>query len=121
MEMNRFIMPCEYELRSTGEVVEVTSFNQVESGRRNDGDWVTYIDNEGKEHIKESLNLELDFKMGDKLAKMLEKPIFKDMPSTRNARVFEITKVLVRRGMLDANEYVAKAIEIVDKIDEYNL
>lgn len=121
METNKFIFPPYYKIRSTDEKVEVTAFNQVECGRRNDSDWVTYIDSEGKEHIKENLNLELDFQAVNELTNMMKDPIFKSMPSTRNTRVFEMTKALVEKGMLDADECVKKAIEIVDKIDEYDL
>jgi hypothetical protein len=34
----------------------------IPCGDRTDEDWVTYIDSKGKEHIKESLNIQLDFK-----------------------------------------------------------
>ena len=53
---------CKYILRSTGEEVEVVAFNQAENGERNESDWVTYIDSEGNEHIREKLNIQLDFK-----------------------------------------------------------
>lgn len=60
-----------YVLRSTNEDVEVTSFNQVSKGERSHEDWVTYIDNNGVEHIKEHLNMELDFKASDLMLKFL--------------------------------------------------
>ena len=49
-------------LRSTGEEVEIIDFEAKERGDRTDEDWVTYIDSNGKEHIKEHLNIQLDFK-----------------------------------------------------------
>ena len=44
-------------LRSTGEEVEIIDSQFGERGARTDEDWVTYIDSEGKEHIKEHLVL----------------------------------------------------------------
>lgn len=49
-------------LRSTGEEVEIIDSEIKEHGARSNEDWVTYIDSDGNEHIKEHLNLQLDFK-----------------------------------------------------------
>ena len=49
-------------LRSTGEEVEIIDFEIKERGDRSEFDWVTYIDSQGKEHIREHLNIQLDFK-----------------------------------------------------------
>ena len=58
MEANTFMMPIGGKsiLRSTGEEVEVIDFNMPNRGMRTEskaltfeeGDWVTYIDSEGK-------------------------------------------------------------------------
>ena len=66
MENKTFMMPPiavpKYILRSTGEEVEVIDSEIKERGDRSEFDWVTYIDSRGKEHIREHLNIQLDFK-----------------------------------------------------------
>lgn len=114
-----------YVNRNTGEEVEVIAFNQVEDGARNDGDWITYIDSNGKEHIKEHLNSQLDFKPSDKLMDMFNKimspPEFKpvklpELPSSRNCRIFEVAKELVIHKDYKIDAAIQKATELVDKI-----
>ena len=39
-------------MRKTGEVVEVIASDIKDNGARSDGDWVSYIDSNGVEHIK---------------------------------------------------------------------
>ena len=82
-----------------------------------EGDWVTYIDSEGKEHIREHLNIQLDFKpvMNDTFNKMFDFAANK-MPTTRNSRIFEVAKELVLKFQYNAAEAVGKAIELVDKV-----
>ena len=65
MENKTFMLPPiggKSILRSTGEEVEIIDSEIKERGARSDEDWVTYIDSEGKEHIREKLNVQLDFK-----------------------------------------------------------
>lgn len=112
-------------LRSTGEEVEIIDFNLPNKGMRTEpkdltfeeGDWVTYIDSEGKEHIKEHLNIQLDFKpvVNDTFNKMLDFATNK-MPTTRNSRIFEVAKELVLKFQCDAEEAVRKATELVDEV-----
>lgn len=95
-----------YVLRSTNEEVEVTSFHQVYTGERSEDDWVTYIDSNGVEHIKEHLNIELDFKMSEVMFKFLEemfkptrfesKPI--KFPYINISRRFDLAKELFING-----------------------
>lgn len=63
-------------MRKTGEVVEVIASDIKDNGARSDGDWVSYIDSYGVEHIKEHLNLQFDFKDEDtwqaRMDKLLE-------------------------------------------------
>lgn len=63
-------------MRKTGEVVEVIASDIKDNGARSDGDWVSYIDSNGVEHIKEHLNLQFDFKDEDtwqaRMDKLLE-------------------------------------------------
>ena len=111
-----------YVNRNTGEEVEIIAFNQVEDGARNDNDWVTYIDSNGKEHIREHLNSQLDFKPSDKLMdifnKIMSPPEFKqvEIPSSRNCRIFEVTKDLVIHKDYEIDAAIQKATELIDKI-----
>ena len=59
--METFAMPMTGKsiLRSTGEEVEIIDFEAKERGDRTDEDWVTYIDSNGKEHIRDHLNIQL--------------------------------------------------------------
>ena len=51
-----------YIIRKTGEEVEIIDSEIRYRGDRSEYDWVTYIDSNDNEHIKEHLNLQLDFK-----------------------------------------------------------
>jgi hypothetical protein len=126
--METFAMPIGGKsiLRSTGEEVEIVDFNTPNRGMRTkakdltfeEGDWVTYIDSNGKEHIKEHLNLQLDFKpvVNDTFNKVFDFATNK-MPTTRNSRIFEVAKeIIVHNGFLDINVVVSKATELVDRV-----
>ena len=120
METNTFMMPIGGKsiLRSTGEEVEIIDFEAKERGDRTDEDWVTYIDSEGKEHIKEHLNIQLDFKpvVNDTWSKVFDFAKDNKMPTTRNSRIFEVAKELVLKFQCDIEEAVRKATELVDKV-----
>lgn len=120
MEDKTYMMPPiggKSILRSTGEEVEIIDFEAKERGDRTDEDWVTYIDSDGNEHIKEHLNIQLDFKpvVNDTWNKVFDFATNK-MPTTRNNRIFEIAKELVLKFQCDAEEAVRKATELVDKV-----
>lgn len=122
--MEKFMMPLiggKSILRSNGEEVEIIDFEAKIRGDRADEDWVTYIDSEGKEHIKEHLNLSLDFKpvVNDTFNKVFD--FAKDkMPTTRNSRIFEVAKELVKAGK-DAGYAIGVATKLVDEIGiEFN-
>ena len=103
-------------LRSTGEEVEIIDSQFGERGARSDEDWVTYIDSEGKEHIKEHLNIQLDFKpvVNDTWNKVFD--FAKDkMPTTRNSRIFEVAKKLVNNGS-HVSTAVSVARQLVDEV-----
>lgn len=112
-------------LRSTGEEVEIIDSYLPNRGMRTEpkdltfeeGDWVTYIDSEGKEHIREHLNIQLDFKpvVNDAFNKVFDFATNK-MPTTRNSRIFEVAKELVLKLQCDAEEAVRKATELVDEV-----
>ena len=112
-------------LRSTGEEVEIIDFNLPNRGMRTEakditfeeGDWVTYIDSSGKEHIKEHLNIQLDFKpvINDTWNKVFDFAKDNKMPTTRNCRIFEVAKELVKNGS-HVNTAVSIARQLVDEV-----
>lgn len=126
--MENMVMPSvtiyKYVIRKTKEEIEIVAYNQPNNGDRADEDWVTYIDSNGTEHIKEHLNLQLDFSpvdMFDKFKSMWNTPALNTkFPSSYNIRYFEIVKELVLNHNIDVDFACAKAKEIVDKTkDEY--
>ena len=122
MENKTFMMPPiavpKFILRSTGEEVEVIDSEIKERGARSDEDWVTYIDSQGKEHIREHLNIQLDFKVAsnDTFNKLLDAAKSTNIPSTKNQRVFEVAKELVAHGRHDVSTAVSVARVLVDKV-----
>ena len=110
-------MASKYVLRSTGEEVEVIDFEAKERGDRTDEDWVTYIDSDGKEHIKEHLNIQLDLKpQGNGMfEKMFNYVNSNKFPTEKNRRVFEVAKELVIRGSMVSNA-VSIATQLVDEV-----
>ena len=119
MESNTFMMPIGGKsiLRSTGEEVEIIDAEIKERGARSEEDWVTYIDSNGNEHIKEYLNLQLDFKpvVNDTWNKVFDFAKDNKMPTIRNCRIFEVAKELIKAG--NGVEYAATiAEELVDKV-----
>ncbi len=126
MENKTFTFPplaAKYILRSTGEEVEVIDFNLPNRGMRTApdenaigiGDWVTYIDSQGQEHIREHLNVQLDFKpMSNNMFEKLFDAT-KTM-SIRNSRIFETAKSLLIDGMC-INDAVDQATRLVDAVE----
>lgn len=111
-------------IRKTGEEVEIVASDQPKHGERSNEDWVTYIDSNEEEHIKEHLNLQLDFKpcdMLDKFKSMWNTQAFTTkFPSSYNTRYYDIVKELVLSHSYPIDKACAKAKEIVDATkDEY--
>lgn len=104
-------------LRSTGEEVEIIDSEIKERGARSDEDWVTYIDSNGEEHIKEHLNIQLDFKTmaTDAWNGVFDFARNNKIPTTKNCRIFEVAKELVIEGAA-IEIAVDKAIQLVDKV-----
>ena len=119
---NSFMMPIGGKsiLRSTGEEVEIIDSRFKERGARSDEDWVTYIDSEGKEHIREHLNIQLDFKpvVNDTWNKVFDFAKVNKMPTTRNCRIFEVAKELYLDNERDYSieEAVQVATKLVDEV-----
>ena len=121
MENKTFMMPLGKSiLRSSNEEVEIIDSYIKERGDRSDEDWVTYIDSAGKEHIKENLNIQLDFKpvVNDSWNKLFDFAKTNKIPTARNNRIFEVAKeLLIHNGTLsDIDELVNKATKLVDKV-----
>ena len=123
MENNTFMIPPiggKSILRNTSEEVEIIDAEIKERGARNDEDWVTYIDSKGVEHIKEHLNMQLDFKpvVNDTWNKVFDFAKGNKMPTTRNCRIFEVAKELYLNG--DRGYGIKEAVEVatnlVDKV-----
>lgn len=55
------LFTLKYRLRKTDGPVEIIAWETAEKGARSENDWVSYIDSDGNEHIKEHLTLEWDF------------------------------------------------------------
>lgn len=121
MENKTFMMPPiavpKFILRSTGEEVEVIDSEIKERGDRSEFDWVTYIDSQGKEHIREHLNIQLDFKTvsNDTFNKLLDVAKNSNTPTTKNQRIFEVAKELVVHGS-HVNSAVSIATQLVDEV-----
>lgn len=121
MENKTFMMPPiggKSILRSTGEEVEIIDSEIKERGIRSDEDWVTYIDSDGNEHIKEHLNFQFDFKpvVNDTWNKVFNFVKDNKMPTTRNCRIFEVAKELVVKGVIPISVAVSTATQLVDEV-----
>ena len=107
-----------YIIRKTGEEVEIIDSEIRYRGDRSEYDWVTYIDFNGNEHIKEHLNLQLDFKpvVNDTWNKLFDLTKSNKYPSTINIRKFEVAKELVVNKNMTVSEAVAMADALVKQI-----
>lgn len=93
MEQNN-LFPLKYRLRKTDEPVEIVAWETAEKGARNENDWVSYIDANGVEHIKEHLTLEWDFVVENPFESSLFKGFTTDLPKFDpwEARRYELVK-----------------------------
>lgn len=72
MESNS-LFPLKYRLRKTDEPVEIVAWETAEKGARSESDWVSYIDADGNEHVKEHLTLEWDFVIDSPFESLMSK------------------------------------------------
>lgn len=105
-------------LRTTGEEVEIIDFEIKARGDRSEFDWVTYIDSKGVEHIKEHLNMQLDFKpvVNDTWNKVFDFATKSNMPTTKNCRIFEMAKEYLLKWNVDTKVAVEIATKLVDEV-----
>ena len=119
MEQMFNIPAIKYIIRSTGEEVEVIDFENKERGDRTEFDWVSYIDSKGKEHIKEKLNIQFDFKPQptDIFQKVFNAPVFKGMTTEKNRRIFDVAKELfLKYSDMSVEKAVNEATNLVDTV-----
>lgn len=104
--------------RKTGEAVEVIASCALEDGARTDGDWVSYIDSKGVEHIKEHLNIQFDFKEDDPWRKQMEHLMeqAKEMDQWELRR-YELAKEFMLKGhAVDERDAVAMADNLIAEL-----
>ena len=70
---NNSLFHLKYRLRKTDQLVEIVAWETADKGARNESDWVSYIDEQGVEHIKEHLTLEWDFVIDSPLDSLMSK------------------------------------------------
>lgn len=104
METNS-LFPLKYRLRKTDEPVEIVAWETAEKGARSESDWVSYIDADGVEHIKEHLTLEWDFTVespfgGGFGSSLLEKTLNSFDPL--ESRRYELAKEFLLHGLADS-------------------
>ena len=102
-----------YRIRKTGEQVEIVAWETVDKGARNENDWVSYIDAQGNEHIKEHLTLEWDFVIDNPFDKVFSGGLGSlDKLDPWEARRYELVK-----DMFLSNKYEGEIGEYVDTAD----
>lgn len=109
---NNSLFPLKYRLRKTDEPVEVVAWETAEKGARSKGDWVSYIDSAGVEHIKEHLTLEWDFVIQTPFEKGFMEAFKTELPKFDpwESRRYELAKEFVMRR----HEGLADAVEMAD-------
>lgn len=119
-DLTGFGFSGKYILRKTGEEVEVIAFNNLENGARTDEDWVSYIDADGGEHIKERLNIQFDFKTTGGMSSLFER-LLNEMPKTDlwEPRRYELAKEFMLKGhAVDERDAVAMADNLIAELEK---
>ena len=111
---NNSLFPLKYHLRKTDELVDVVAWETADKGARNENDWVSYIDAQGNEHIKEHLTLEWDFVIQTPFEKGFLDALKPDLPTFDpwEARRYE----LVKEYVLGKDKTVGYAVSAADEI-----
>lgn len=94
---NNSLFPLKYRLRKTDELVEIVAWETAEKGARSENDWVSYIDANGKEHVKEHLTLQWDFIVLTPFENGFMEALKTDLPKfdAWEARRYELAKEFV--------------------------
>jgi hypothetical protein len=125
--MENSLFPLKYRLRKTDEPVEIVAWETIEKGARNENDWVSYIDAQGVEHIKEHLTLEWDFVIQTPFEKVLAGGFGSglDKFDPWESRRYELVKEMYIKEWdsdvdSDIDDLVAIADEIIDALKKPN-
>lgn len=114
---NNSLFPLKYHLRKTDELVEIVAWETVEKGARNENDWVSYIDADGNEHIKEHLTLEWDFVIDSPFDSLMSKWEPTKLPEfdVWEARRYELVKemYLSDKFLGSIDDFVETADQII--------
>ena len=115
---NNSLFSLRYRLRKTDELVEIVAWETVEKGARNENDWVSYIDADGNEHIKEHLTLEWDFVIDSPFENLMSKWEPTKFPEydAWEARRYELAKEFLTDGLADIEGAVVMADELITKL-----
>lgn len=114
---NNSLFPFKYRIRKTDEPVEIVAWETAEKGARSESDWVSYIDADGVEHIKERLTLEWDFVIDSPLDKMLSGGWGSlDKLDLWEARRYELVKEYVLRDLAHDNFNFGAAVLFADGV-----
>ena len=116
---NNSLFPFKYRLRKTDELVEVVAWETAEKGVRSGNDWVSYIDSQGNEHIKEHLTLEWDFVVQTPFEKGFFDGLKADLPKfdVWESRRYELAKEFVLKGLAEsAKGAVAMADKLIEEL-----
>lgn len=107
------LFPFKYRIRKTGEAVEVIAWETTDKGARSESDWVSYIDSEGNEHIKEHLTLEWDLVVDNPFGKTLLEPMKMPEFNSWEIRRYEMVKQMVIEKGWPLNNALEVANEII--------
>lgn len=107
-----------YRLRKTDELVEIVAWETTDKGARSENDWVSYIDSNGVEHIKEHLTLEWDFVIQTPFEKVLAGGFGSglDKFDPWDGRRYELVKEYVMRDLARDDVNVYKAVAFADDV-----
>lgn len=105
------LFPLKYRLRKTDEPVEIIAWDTLEKGDRSHSDWVSYIDSNGNEHIKEHLTLEWDF--------VIDGPLESMMKQFEPVKLPELDPWEARRYELAKHYFFEEGVHNYDKAVEY--
>ena len=107
-----------YRLRKTDELVEIVAWETADKGARSESDWVSYIDANGNEHVKEHLTLEWDFVIQTPFEKGFMDAFTTDLPKfdVWEARRYELAKEYVLRDLARDKVNTDKAVLFADDV-----
>jgi len=117
---NNSLFPLKYRFRKTDEPVEIVAWETLEKGARSENDWVSYIDANGVEHVKEHLTLEWDFVIDSPFEKIISGGFGSSLPAFDpwEARRYELTKEFIWRYDVEPGLAVMRADEIIAALKE---